>query len=71
MYTIEQYCIDHNLRFKTKRFEKFMQYIIFDGVNKSILNVYDTGTLLVQGKNNDLKLKLLSFVKEHKIDYWK
>jgi len=62
MYTIEQFCIDNKLSYRKISNNKFMQYIISDGNEKSILNVYHTGTLLVQGKENNLKIKLLSFV---------
>jgi hypothetical protein len=58
MIDIEKYCIENSLRCKTVPIQSGIQYHITDGKFKSIVNVFNTGTLTLQGKIHTLHAKL-------------
>jgi hypothetical protein len=60
MIDIETYCVDNNLRYTTTPIQSGVQYHITDGKYKSVVNVFNTGTITVQGKIHPLHTKLKS-----------
>lgn len=57
----EQYCKKNNILYSKVTHPLFIQYRLYRDREKSIVNIYHTGTILVQGKDNTLRTQLKEF----------